>query len=191
MGNYLSGPGVALFLPALAIVLVLAGFLVPHMRGRGQRLRRNTEVFWFSSLHFFSKELSECPDPQQMADHSLRGALEMLEAEHGYILLHEEGDEGKVHCSVHGVSPQGVERLSRDSLRHYLLSSGERWGALMVFPDLRRSEVVAPSQRDPLFQEFRDVLKREGLRTLVVVGLQVREKPYGVLILGFRRTPEL
>ena len=106
-----------------------------------------------------------------MGDHSLRGALEMLEAEHGYILLHEEGDEGKVHCSVHGVSPQGVERLSRDSLRHYLLSSGERWGALMVFPDLRRSEVLAPSQRDPLFQEFRDVLKREGLRTLVVVGL--------------------
>ena len=187
MGNYLSGPGAALFLPVLAIVLVLVGFLVTHMRGRGQRLRRNTEVFWFSSLHFFSKELSECPDPQQMADHSLRGALEMLEAEHGYILLHEEGDEGKVHCSVHGVSPQGVERLSRDSLRHYLLSSGERWGALMVFPDLRRSEVLAPSQRDPLFQEFRDVLKREGLRTLVVVGLQVREKPYGVLILGFRR----
>ena len=61
----------------------------------------------------------------------------------------------------------------------------------MVFPDLRRSEVVAASQRDPVFQEFRDVLKREGLRTLIVVGLQVREKPYGALILGFRRTPEL
>ena len=42
MGNYLSGPGFALFLPVLAIILVLAGFLVPHMRGRGQRLRRNT-----------------------------------------------------------------------------------------------------------------------------------------------------
>src|ERR1035441_278400 len=143
MGNYLSGPGSDLFLPVLAIILVLAGFLVSHMRGRGQRLVRNTEVFWFSSLHFFSKELSECPDPQQMADHSLRGALEMLEAEHGYILLHEEGDEGKVHCSIRGVSPQGVEQLSRDSLRHYLLSSGERWGALMVFPDLRSSDVLA------------------------------------------------
>ncbi|HXW12913.1 MAG TPA: diguanylate cyclase [Terriglobia bacterium] len=188
MGNYLSGPGFALFLPALAIVLVLVGFLIPHVRGRGHRLRRNTEVFWFSSLHFFGKELSECLDPQQLADHSLRGALEMLEAEHGYILLHEEGDEGKVHCSIRGVSPQGAERLSRDSLRRYLLSSGERWGALMVFPDLRRSDVVAPSQRDPLFQEFRDALKSEGLRTLVVVGLQVREKPYGALILGFLRS---
>src|SRR5208337_1642168 len=57
---------------------------------------------------------------------------------------------------------------------------------LMVFPDLRRSEVVAAWQRDPVFNEFRDVLKNEGVRTLVVVGLQVREKSYGALILGFR-----
>ena len=61
----------------------------------------------------------------------------------------------------------------------------------MVFPDLRRSEVVAAWQRDPVFHEFRDVLRSEGLRTLVVVGLQVREKSYGALILGFRQHPEL
>ena len=57
----------------------------------------------------------------------------------------------------------------------------------MVFPDLRRSEVVAAWQRDPVFHEFREVLRSEGLRTLIVVGLQVREKSYGALILGFRR----
>jgi diguanylate cyclase (GGDEF)-like protein/putative nucleotidyltransferase with HDIG domain len=188
MGNYFSAPWFALFLPALAIALVLAGVLAPYLRGRGQRLRRNTEVFWFSSLHFFSKELSECRDPQQMADQSLRGALEMLDAEEGYVLLHEQGDEGKVHCSMRGVSPQGAETLARDPLRHYLLNTGERWGALMIFPDLRRLEVWAASQRDPVFQQFRDVLKDEGLRTIIVVGLQVHEKSYGALILGFRRT---
>jgi diguanylate cyclase (GGDEF)-like protein/putative nucleotidyltransferase with HDIG domain len=187
MGNYLSGPGVALFLPALAIALVLAGLVVPYWRGRRHRLRRNTEVFWFSSLHFFSKELSECRDPQQMADHSLRGALEMLDAEEGFMLLQEESDEGKVHSSLRGISPQGAEQLSHAHLRRYLLSSGERWGALMVFPDLRRSELVAAWQRDPVFQEFRDVAKSERLRTLIVVGLQVREKSYGALVLGFRR----
>ena len=154
-----------------------------------KRLRRNTEVFWFSSLHFFSKELSECRDPQQIVDQSLRGALEMLDTQEGYLLVHEEeGDEGKVHCSIRGISAQGAERLSQDPLRRFVLSSGERWGALMVFPDLRRSEVVAAWQRDPVFHEFRDVLRSEGLRTLVVVGLQVREKSYGALILGFRST---
>ena len=164
------------------------GALAVYWRGRTVRLRRNTEVFWISSLHFFSKELSECRDPQQMVDQSLRGALEMLDAQEGYLLLHEEGDEGKVHSSIRGISPQGAERLDQDPLRRFVLSSGERWGALMVFPDLRRSEVVAAWQRDPVFHEFRDVLRSEGLRTLIVVGLQVREKSYGALILGFRRT---
>jgi hypothetical protein len=79
MGNYLSGPGFGHILPALAIGLVLVGLVAPYLRGRSQRLRRKTEVFWFSSLHFFSKELSECRDPQQTVDHSLQSALEMLE----------------------------------------------------------------------------------------------------------------
>ena len=186
MGNFLNGPGFTLFLPALAIALVLAGALIPYLRGQTQTLLRNTDVFWFSSLHFFGKELSECKDPLQMADHSLRGALEMLDAEQGYMLLQEEGDGGKVHYSNRGVSPQGVERLSQEPLRDYLLTSGKRWGALLIFPDLRRSEVEAAWQRDPAFRDFRDVMRREGLRTLVVVGMQVREKSYGVLILGFR-----
>jgi diguanylate cyclase (GGDEF)-like protein/putative nucleotidyltransferase with HDIG domain len=111
----------------------------------------------------------------------------MLGADQGYILLQEEGDGGKIHSTIRGFSTQAMERLSLDPLRYYLLSSGERWGALMVFPDLRRSEVVAAWQRDPDFHEFRDAIRREGIRTLVVVGMQVREKPYGALILGFRR----
>lgn len=186
MGNYLSGPGFALFLPALGIALVLVAFIAPFLRGRNHRLRRNTEVFWFSSLHFFNRELSDCRDPQQMADQSLRGALDMLNAEEGCILLNEVAEEGKVHFSVRGVSPKAAERLSQDPIRRYLLSSGERWGALMVFPDVRRSDVVAAWQRDPPFHEFREVVKGEGLRTLIVVGLQVREKSYGTLVLGFR-----
>lgn len=186
MGNYLSGPAFALFLPALAVVLLLVGFFTSYLRGRRQRLRRNTEVFWFSSLHFFSKGLSESRDPQQMVDRSLHGALEMLDTQEGCVLVHEEGDEGKVHCSIRGISAQGAEKLSQDPLRRFVLASGERWGPLMLFRDLRRSEAVAAWQRDPVFHEFRELLRSEGLRTLIVVGLQVREKCYGALILGFR-----
>jgi len=188
MGNYLSGPGPAHFLLALAVALVLVGLLASYLRGRSQKLGRNSEIFWFSSLHFFSKELSECRDPQQIVDQSLRGALEMLDTQEGYLLVHEEGDEGRVHYSIRGISADGTERFSRDTLRRFVLSSAERWGTLMVFPDLRRSEVLAAWQRDPVFNEFRDVLRSEGLRTVIVVGLQVREKSYGALILGFRST---
>jgi diguanylate cyclase (GGDEF)-like protein/putative nucleotidyltransferase with HDIG domain len=185
MGYYFGGPWVDFFLSALAIVLVV--LLIPYFRGRSRRLRRNTEVFWFSSLHFFSKELAECGDPQQMVDQSLHSAMEMLDTRAGCLLLHEEGDEAKFHCSIRGISAPGMDQLSSDPLRRFVLSSGQRWGALMVFPDLGRSEVVAAWQRDPVFKDFRNVLTSEGLRTLIVVGLEVRGKSYGALILGFRR----
>ena len=191
MGNIFHAPGYVPFLSALAVALVVAGALAVYWRGRTVRLRRNSEVFWISSLHFFSKELSECNNPQQMVDQSLRGALEMLDAQDGCLMLHEVGDEGNVHSAIRGISPQAGERLDQDPLRSFVLSSAERWGVLMAFPDLRRSEVVAAWQRDPGFHEFRDILRSEGLRTLIVVGLQVRDKSYGALILGFRRVRTL
>ncbi len=185
MGSYLIGPTLSYILPASAITLALAWWLV---RERGERLRRNTEVFWFSSLHFFSKELSDCREPQQMVELALGGALEMLGARDGYVLWHDEGGKEKLHDSARGLSAGAVEHLRSESLQRYLLQSGDRWGGLMVFPDLRRTEVVTAWQRDTLFQEFRDVLRAEGLRMLVVVGLQVRDKSYGALLLGFRQT---
>ena len=186
MGSYFSSPGFTLFLSVLAIILVLVGLLVPRFRG-GRRLRRNTDVFWFSSLHFFSKELSECRDPQQMADQALRGAVDMLDAQVGFILVQDVGEEDKIHHSIRGVSLPVAQQLNSDPLRPYLLTSAERWGTLMVFPDLRRAEVAAAWQRDEMFNHFREVLRKEGLRTVTVVGLQVREKSYGALMLGFRR----
>ncbi len=186
MGIYLNNPEVALLLVGSALILLIVGLLAPPVRGRSQRLRRNTDIFWFSSLHFFSKELSECRDPQQLMDQSLRGASQMLGTQEGYLLMQEEGGEGRVHYTTYGISVPAAERLNSESLRRFVLTSGERWGALMVFPDLRNQEVNTAWQRDPVFNEFCEVLRGEGLRTLVVVGLQVREKSYGALLLGFR-----
>jgi len=178
--------GLALPFVILAVTVVVGLLLWRFLRTRHVRLRRGNEVFWFSSLHFLSKELSECQEPQQMAEHALRGALEMLDTEDGYILLEEEGGEGIRHVTTRGLTTPTVERLNSGPLSRYLSLSVERWGALMVFRDLRRADVVTAWQRDPVFYEFRNVLRSEGLRTLLVVGLEVREKSYGVLLAGFR-----
>ena len=86
------------------------------------------------------------------------------------------GEGVAVQSSSRGVSPQGIEQLSREPLSTYLLGSGKRWGALMVFPDLRRSEVGAAWQRDPIFHEFREVMRRGRSTTLTVVILWVASK---------------
>ncbi len=176
MGIFLSGSGLSLFLPGLAIALVLAGFLLSYWRGRAQSLRRNTDVFWFSSLHFFGKELSECRDPQQMADHSVRGAIEMLGADKGFILLQGETGEGTSFQYPWdfdpggGTAPEGFHRaISAVELRPVGDTDG--------FP--RRAPLGSGGGvgAGPDFHEFRDVMRNEGSRTLVVVGMQVQRNP--------------
>src|SRR2546425_6520526 len=56
----------------------------------------------------------------------------------------------------------------------------------MVFPDFRRPALTFTWQRDPLFKEFRNVFTAEGLRSLVVVGLQIKERSCGALLVSSR-----
>ena len=172
-------------LPALAFVLTIA-FILEQVLGRRVQHRRNAEVLWFSKLHALSKAFAESRDPRKIAEPALHLTLEMLEAGEGYVLLEAPEPEPLAHAK--GLSRATVERLGRDPLRSYLASSGERWGSLMVFPDLRRPDLMAIWQRDPDCREFLLLLAAEGLRTLIVVGLQGREKSYGALLVG-SRTP--
>jgi diguanylate cyclase (GGDEF)-like protein/putative nucleotidyltransferase with HDIG domain len=190
MGSHLSGTESILLFTVAGFALVGLGMFIASWRQRNQTSRGKTDVSWFSSLHIFGKELSECHSAQEIAEQALRGAVEMLSADQAYVSLHEEGGDAAVQSSSRGVSPQGVEQLEREPLNTYLLGSGRRWGRLMVFPDLRRPEVGDAWQRDPIFHEFREVMRREELRTLIVVGLQIRDKSYGTLMAGFRESKE-
>jgi diguanylate cyclase (GGDEF)-like protein/putative nucleotidyltransferase with HDIG domain len=174
-------------LSILVTAFVSAGMATVVFRRRDERRHKNRDLVRFSSLHFFSKELADCVDPQEMSGRALRGALEMLEVAEGYLLLTPHGPNGTPYTSSSGLSPTTLQGLDNDRLRSYLATSGERWGTLMVFPDLLRPEVLAAWQRDPLFQAFRDVMKQERLRTVVVSGLLAHQKSYGALLLGSRK----
>jgi len=187
MGTFLPRSPLSVLVPALAFLLLLVWILARSLRGRAERKQKTTELLWSPPLHLLSKELTESGDPKQMAELALLRALEMLGSAEGYVLLGNGGSEDLNHVSARGLSAATAKRLASEPLRSYLASCGERWGGLMVFPDLRRSDLVAAWQRDPLFHEFRLVLGADGLRTLIVVGLRVREKSYGALLVGSRK----
>ncbi len=174
-------------LSILVAVVTLAWVTIVLVRRRGGGHRKSQDLVRFSNLHLFSKELADCADPQEMNGRALRGALGMLEIAEGYLLLTPNGPGGTPCAGARGLSPAAVQRLDSDDLRSYLATCGERWGTLMVFPDLRRAEILAAWQRDPVFQEFRDVLTQEGLRTVIVSGLLAHGKSYGALLLGSRK----
>lgn len=171
-------------------LVILVSLLLLLMYSRQQRIERetkNAELRWFSELHLFSKTLAESPDPKQMADLTVRQAVEMFGRTDCYVLVQTSGSDAFSHVCAQRLSAPTVEQLSCEPLRSYLASCGERWGNLLIFPDLSRPSLEIAWQRDALFHELRALCAREGLRTLVVVGLQVRESSYGVLLVGSRK----
>jgi len=174
--------------PYLAILLALVLLLVYFRQQSMEHERKNTELRWFSELHLFGRALAESADPQQMGELAVQRILEMFGRGGCYILVQTSGSEAVRHVCSQGLSAPSVELLSAEPLRSYLGSCGERWGNLLIFPDLLRPSLEVAWQRDPHFHELRALCVREGLRTLVMVGLQVHESSYGALLMG-SRTP--
>ena len=175
-----------LVLPGLAAASLLFFLLYRWLRMRAEKTLNEAALLRYSNLHLFATTLSESGDPWEMAEQTLGRTLEALASEEGCLLLQVPTPEELNCTSVRGFSAQTQSRLTEGPLRGFLASSSERWGALMIFPDLRRPELVAAWQRDPLFHEFRNVFLAEGMKTLVVLGLRVKEKCCGALVVGSR-----
>lgn len=186
MGNPSLHVPLTWMLPALVLVFFLALFAQRWLHLRAERQRSERDLLRSSNLHLLTTTLSDTGEPKQMVEEMLDRTLQSLNALEGFLLLHASAPEGLRCASAKGFSNAAVARLAGGALRAYLSNSADRWGSLMVFPDLRRPDLVAAWQRDPLFQEFREVFKAEGIRTIVVVGLQIKDRSFGALLVGSR-----
>jgi diguanylate cyclase (GGDEF)-like protein/putative nucleotidyltransferase with HDIG domain len=178
-----------LVLPGIAGAAVLIFLLYRWARSRTEKALNEAALLRYSNLHLFATTLSESGNPKEMAEQTLDRTLQALASEAGGLLLRpawRDAPEELSCTSVRGLSPQLQARLADGPLRNFLATSAERWGGLMVFEDLRKPELVAAWQRDPQFLEFQNVFLAEGMRTLVILGLRVREKCCGALVVGSR-----
>ncbi|MFB3920792.1 MAG: HD domain-containing phosphohydrolase [Terriglobia bacterium] len=187
MGNCLNLVPSYIWLPTLASFLLLGYVILRLIHHRAEQRRRETQLLHFSDLQLLTTTLSSSTDLQPAADKTLDGILQALNLTHGYAILHLPGPDEHDYTTARGFSTQAVERLATGAMRDYLANAAERWGPLMVFPDLTRHELMTAWQRDPVFAEFRALFASEGPRTLIVVGLQTGERTYGTLIVGSRR----
>ncbi|MBI1941904.1 MAG: diguanylate cyclase [Acidobacteria bacterium] len=186
MGTSLDWLPSSLSLPVLFTVFIVALILQRRFHERAERKRSETELLRFSNLQLLTSTLSEAEDPKQMVDRTLDGTLQALGLSDGCMMLRVEGPDGVEYSKPSGLSDTALARLLDGPLYNYLISACDRWGTVMVFADLLRPDLMAAWHRDPLFQEFREVFTAEGLRSLLVLSLQTKERSYGVLIVGSR-----
>jgi GAF domain-containing protein len=170
----------------LAWALLVASLILIRIRQRSAMAQRKSLLGWFSNLHTLSKELDKGSDPQQIAASALAGTLSIFGAKDGCVVLQGETGGDSTHTTAEGFSAHTVEVLGSEPMRTYLASSAERWGELLVVSDLFGSEVETAGQRQPLFQNFIHLMRAEGLRTMLVIGLATSGRIYGALLVGRR-----
>ena len=129
--------------PYLFAGALLALLLTYFRRQHIEIENKNAELRWFSELHLFGQTLAETVDPHKMADLTDRRVATMFDGMSSYIVVQSTGSDAIRHEQARGLSALTVERLSREPLRSYLASCGERWGSLLVFP----TSLVLPWKR--------------------------------------------
>jgi len=166
--------------------LLVASFILIRIQRRSAIAQRNSLMGWFSNLNTLSKELDKGSDPQQIAASALAGTLSIFGAKDGYVVLQGEAEGDSRHTTAQGFSAHTVELLGSEPMRTYLASSAERWGELFVVSDLFGLEVETAGQRQPLFQNLIHLMRADGIKTMLVIGLATSRRRYGALLVGRR-----
>lgn len=171
----------------LLLLLPAAVVIIGGIRRYRILSQKNSLLCWFSDPHAPSKSQNDDSDPREMMDATLDTALRAFGTTDGCMVLNRETPERSSKITTRGFSPSSVKMLTTEPIFSYLASAAEKWGALMVFPDLNSESVAVLCQRDAQFHEFISAMKADGLRGMMIIGLAARGKPYGALVTGRRQ----
>lgn len=163
------------------------GFFFRRLQQHAERSGGEAALEQHANLQRFAAAMAKSGAAGPAAEGALDEVLGALEASEGCLLVETPLPDGLSSTSARGLGARTIERLNEGSLRAYLAASGERWGNLMVFPDLLRADLRTAWQREPQFEQFRQAMLTEGLRTVLVAAFQGRERSYGTLVVASRR----
>jgi diguanylate cyclase (GGDEF)-like protein len=174
-------------LPLLSLLPVFLAGLVAGVRIHARRsaAQRRSLVSLFSGLQTFNQNLDQCNDVKKIAEDALAGTLSAFGAKHGFILLEGEAGAGLSQFSAYGLSAPALEELSREAMRAYLAFASNRWGNLLAVADLG-AEGLEGGSFGPQFREFVAILKKEGWKSLLILGLATERGIHGTLVAGRR-----
>jgi diguanylate cyclase (GGDEF)-like protein/putative nucleotidyltransferase with HDIG domain len=183
MGDILHFTATGLAL--LAAILILACYLAQRLiRNTIQARQKEADFLRYSNLHLLTSSLVEGTDPGRMAEETLDRLLQAIGSQHGCMLLEMRGWDELTRTCTRGFSAAAVGQIAKGDLRAYLLTAAERWGVLMVFPNFRRPPARTPWQADARFRAFLEAFSAEPVHSLAVVGLQVKERSFGAMVIG-------
>src|SRR5215472_6336032 len=121
---------------------------------------------------------------QKMLAQALDRVLNVVRIPAGALCLHYGDSEGPTSVVVTGMGDAFCSAAQQDDLDEYIVNLVARLGGLVVLRNLASDSDYRTLEKEEQFQQLRKLLLGQGLRTVVGISLQAKERVFGVLLLG-------
>ncbi|MBI3484275.1 MAG: GAF domain-containing protein, partial [Acidobacteria bacterium] len=122
---------------------------------------------------------------QKMLSQALDRVLNVVRIPSGALCLHHGDPSGPTSFVAIGLSDTFWAATHEEGLDDYLVNLVARLGGLVVLGELaNENKWEGLEQREPGFRRFRVLATAQGLRTMVGISLQAKERVFGLILLG-------
>lgn len=179
-------------LGALKNIHLLPFALLPEMFGgvlmlmavyEEERRRVERNMLALSNLNLATSSFAG-GEIQKMLGQALDRVLNVVRIPAGALVLHYANDHGPASIVATGMSDSFSADIRKHGLDDYAVNLVARMGGLVVLRDLARDANWVALEKEKSFQQVRQILLGQRLRTVVGISLQAKERVFGVLLLG-------
>ena len=170
-------------LPLLILPELLAGVLMVMAVYEEERRRVERNMLALSNLNLATSSFIG-GEIQKMLAQALDRVLNVVRIPAGALCLQIGESNGPTSAVVTGLSDGFCSEIQKNNLDEYVISLVARLGGLVALRNLVSDSEYEALEKEDSFKQVRRLLLDQGLRTVVCISLQAKERVFGVLLLG-------
>ncbi|MFZ3330982.1 MAG: diguanylate cyclase [Candidatus Acidiferrales bacterium] len=170
-------------LPFALLAEIFGGVLMLMAVYEEERRRVERNMLALSNLNLATSSFVG-GEIQKMLAQALERVLNVVRIPAGALCLHYGDEKGPTSIVVTGMGDTFCSAIQKTGLDSYTVNLVARLGGLVVLRDLARDANWVALEKEETFQHVRKILLEQGLRTVVGISLQAKERVFGVLLLG-------
>jgi diguanylate cyclase (GGDEF)-like protein/putative nucleotidyltransferase with HDIG domain len=170
-------------LPLVLLPELFSGVLMVMAVYEEERRRVERNMLALSNLNLATSSFVG-GEIQKMLAQALDRVLNVVRIPAGALCLNYGEENGPTSVVVTGLGDAFCPSIQESNLDDYIVNLVARLGGLVVLRDLDTDSKWEALEKEESFRHVRKLLLGQGLRTVVGISLQAKERVFGVLLLG-------
>jgi diguanylate cyclase (GGDEF)-like protein/putative nucleotidyltransferase with HDIG domain len=167
----------------LLVPALFAGVLMVMALYEEERRRVERNMLALSNLNLATSSFAG-GEIQKMLAQALDRVLNVARIPAGALFLHYGDEEGPTSVVVTGMSDPFCSEVQSEKRDDYLVKLVAWLGGLVVLRDLETDSKWEALEKEDSFAQLRKLFLAQGLKTVVGISLQAKDRVFGVLVLG-------